>query len=79
MQNGTAEQAALVRQAIEQGGIDELPAILAAIQSTGALEETTRRAVAEAEAAKQAISLLPPSQYRDSLVELADFAVTRRH
>jgi octaprenyl-diphosphate synthase len=79
MQNGTAEQAALVRQAIEQGGLDELPAILAAIQSTGALEETTRRAVAEVEAAKQAIALLPPSQYWDSLVELADFAVTRRH
>lgn len=79
MKHGTPEQAQLVRHAIEQGGLDELPAILAAIQSTGALEETRNRAVMEIETAKQAISLLPPSQYRDSLIELADFAVTRRH
>ncbi|RTL55986.1 MAG: octaprenyl diphosphate synthase [Rhodocyclaceae bacterium] len=79
MQHGSPEQAALVRQAIEQGGLDELPAILAAIQATGALEETRRRAEAEAATAKAAINALPPSQYKDSLLELADFAVTRRH
>ena len=79
MQTGTPEQAALVRQAIEQGGLDELPAILSAIAQTGALEETRRRACLEIEAAKQAIQSLPPSQYLDSLLELADFSVARSH
>lgn len=79
MKNGTPEQAALVRQAIEQGGLDELTAILAAIEETGALAETRRRAEAEIEAAKQAIASLPASQYRDSLLELADFSVARSH
>ena len=79
MNNGTPEQAALVRQAIEQGGLDELPAILSAIAETGALEETRRRATLEIEAAKQAISTLPASQYRDCLLELADFSVARSH
>ncbi|GAB2180418.1 octaprenyl diphosphate synthase [Denitratisoma sp. agr-D3] len=79
MKNGTPQQAALVRQAIEQGGLDELPAILAAIEETGALVETRRQAELEIAAAKQAIDALPPSQYRDSLLELADFSVARSH
>jgi len=79
MKNGTPEQAALVRQAIEQGGLDELSAILAAIEETGALAETRRRAESEIDAAKQAIASLPASQYRDSLLELADFSVARSH
>ena len=40
MQHGTAEQGALVRHAIEGGGRGDFAAVLAAIQSTGALEET---------------------------------------
>lgn len=79
MTHGSDEQAALVRRAIEHGGLEELPAILAAIQSTGALDATRQRAEAEVASAKQAIACLAPSQYRDSLIELANFAVTRRH
>jgi octaprenyl-diphosphate synthase len=78
MTHGTAEQSALVRNAIENGGRDELPAILAAIRATGALEETRRQAALEVDAAKAAIDALPASQYRDSLIELADFTVARR-
>ncbi|HEY6895828.1 MAG TPA: octaprenyl diphosphate synthase [Rhodocyclaceae bacterium] len=78
MTHGTAEQSALVRNAIENGGRDELPGILAAIRATGALEETRRQAALEVDAAKAAIDALPASQYRDSLIELADFTVARR-
>ena len=38
MQHGTAEQAAMIRSAIEHGGLDDFQSVLAAIIDTGALE-----------------------------------------
>lgn len=79
MQHGNAEQAACVRRAIETGGRDEFPAVLAAVQATGALDETRRYAEAEAAIAKKALERLPASQYKESLIELSSFAVARKH
>ena len=79
MQHGTPEQAALVRGAIENGGRDDFAAVLAAIQATGALDETRRHAQVEAKLAIDAISTLPPSIFKDALLQLADFAVARNH
>ncbi|HWV18343.1 MAG TPA: octaprenyl diphosphate synthase [Rhodocyclaceae bacterium] len=79
MQQGNAEQAACVRRAIETGGRDEFPAVLAAVQATGALEEARRYAEAEAAIAQKALERLPASQYKKSLIELSSFAVARRH
>lgn len=79
MQHGTPEQAALVRGAIERGGREDFAAVLAAIQRTGALEETRRYAEAEAARARDAISLLPPSNFKEALLDLSDFAVRRKH
>jgi len=79
IQHGSEADAATVRRAIESGGRDEFPAVLSAIHATGALEETRRRAEAEAGAANAAIAGLPHTQYKESLLELASFAVTRNH
>lgn len=79
IQHGSPEQAACVRRAIETGGRDEFPAVLAAVHATGALEEARRYAEVEAVAAEAALKCLAPSQYKDSLVELSAFAVARRH
>ena len=79
MQHGTPEQAALVRGAIEHGGRDDFAAVLAAIQDSGALDETLRYAQAEAKLAIEAISVLPPSNFKDALLQLSDFAVRRKH
>jgi octaprenyl-diphosphate synthase len=79
MQHGTPEQAALVRGAIENGGRDDFAAVLAAIQATGALDETRRHAQAEAKLAIDAISTLPPSIFKDALLQLSNFAVARNH
>lgn len=79
MQHGSPAQAALVRGAIESGGRDDFAAVLAAIQHTGALEETRRYAQAEASLAIAAISDLPPSIFKDALLELSHFAVERNH
>lgn len=77
MQHGSAEQAACVRQAIENGGRDDFQTVLAAIRETGALEHAKKQAKAEADLAANAIFALPASTYKDSLLELPLFAVAR--
>jgi octaprenyl-diphosphate synthase len=79
LQRGTAEQAALVRSAIEGGGGDNFGAVLEAIRATGALEYVRNKAKDEARLAREAISALSNSRYRDSLLELSAFAVERDH
>ena len=77
MQHGTTAQAQLVRHAIQGGGLDELNAVLDAIRVSGALDYARAQAQAEARTACEALSVLAPSKYRDYLLQLADFAVTR--
>ncbi len=77
MWKGTDAQAAIVREAIEKGGLEQIEAISAAIESTGAITYTFALAEAEAAKAKEALSGLPPSPYTDALRTLASFAVHR--
>jgi len=79
MQHGTPEQAALVRQAIEEGGRDAFAQIHEAILATGALDATREYAKRESQLAIDALSVLPPSLFKDRLLELSDFAVGRDH
>lgn len=79
LQRGSAEQAALVRSAIEGGGGDNFGAVLEAIRATGALEYVRNKAKDEARLAREAVSALSNSRYRDSLLELSAFAVERDH
>ncbi len=79
MEHGTTEQAALVRRAIETGGRDDFAAVLVAVQQTGALDEARRYAATETRLAMEAIKLLPPSNFKEALLKLADFAVVRDH
>ena len=77
MQNGTPTQAECVRKAIEHGGREDFPGVLAAIHATGALEHTQKQASKEAERAAAALEWLPASTHKDSLLELSAFAVDR--
>ncbi|SFP63536.1 octaprenyl-diphosphate synthase [Geopseudomonas sagittaria] len=79
MREGTPEQAALVRKAIQQGGIEDLDAILAAVEASGALDYTARQAREHAARAIACLESLPASEYRDALIELTEFAVARTH
>lgn len=79
MQRGSAEQTTLIRDVVSRGGRDQFAGVLKAIVETGALEFTRQQARLEASAAKRALDLLPPSRYRDSLLQLADFSVTRNY
>jgi octaprenyl-diphosphate synthase len=78
MWHGSAEQAKLIREAIEVGnGMDNLDAILVAMEQTGALAYTKDKAIEAAQAAKARLVILPESDYKVALLSLADIAVER--
>ncbi len=77
IQHGTAQQAALVRGAIEQASGDKFAEVLAAVKSSGALDAARRHGEGEAALAKAALAVLPDSKFRETLIQLADFAVQR--
>ncbi len=78
MQRGNAEQAALARKVIEQGGRDEFDAIVAAVRDCQALEAAMATAEQVKQQAMASLDGLPPSQFKDALLELSLFAVDRK-
>lgn len=76
---GTPEQRALLREVIEHGGRDQIDAVVAAIASTDAIDYTAQLAQTYAERAKEALGVLETSAATESLVAMADFAVSRRY
>ncbi|WXL25113.1 polyprenyl synthetase family protein [Ectopseudomonas mendocina] len=79
MREGTAEQAALVRQAIQKGGIEDLERIREAVEVSGALDYTAQLARDYAERAIACLDALPESAHKDAMIELSRFAVARTH
>ena len=79
MENGTPEQRQLVRSCIEHGDEAQFEAVLAAVSSSGALAYTRQQAEQAARRAAEAISGLPESVYKASLLQLCSFAVDRNH
>ncbi|MEP6998353.1 MAG: polyprenyl synthetase family protein [Betaproteobacteria bacterium] len=74
---GSPEEAALIRGAVRAGGLADFRPVLLALQRTGALDYTRARAAAESKLASECLAALPPSTYREILLELPAFAVTR--
>ena len=79
MRCGNPSQKQLIRHAIEQGGLEDLPAVLEALVATDALTEVRRMALKEAERGCTAVAHLPASVHRQTLMNLARFAVERTH
>lgn len=70
-------QAQLIKKAIQEGKTENLAAIQDAIVSTGAIDYTMQVAKRQIEHAKEALSVLAPSLYKDELINLASFAISR--
>lgn len=79
LRNGTAEQRELLRGVIEQGDHSRIDAVVDTIESTGSIAYTARQAEAEAARAKEAVTSLPDSPYKQALVDLTYFSVHRNH
>ena len=69
----------LIQAAISTGDRSQFDTIVAIIESTDSLAYTSRLARTYAAQAQQALELLPPSDYRNALSKLAEFAVSRTY
>jgi len=79
MQHGDKAQQQLIRDAIEKcNGMDNLTQILAAMEQTGSLIYTQKKAEEQADLAIASLSVLPESEYKEALVSLAHIAANRR-
>lgn len=77
MRHGDAKQSQLIRNAIEQGGLEDFSAIIKAVEQTGALDYVRNIAKQEAELACKAIQHLPSTPQHQALIQLAEFSVSR--
>jgi octaprenyl-diphosphate synthase len=77
LRHGNDEQRALIRLAIEQGGLAQLGPIVEAIEITGGLDYAIGFAQRETTQALDALAALPDTQYSRALASLARFAQER--
>jgi octaprenyl-diphosphate synthase len=78
MAHGNEQQRIMIRSAIEHGdGMEHLDDILAAMEQTGALVYTQKKAEQEADKAINAIAMLPESDHKQALISLAHIAANR--
>ncbi|WP_245686172.1 polyprenyl synthetase family protein [Terasakiispira papahanaumokuakeensis] len=75
---GTEAQAKVIRQAIRQGGLDQLSEVMTIIQETQALSYTRNKAIACARQAQAQLHHLPSGPCRQALHDLAELAISRR-
>ncbi|WP_018625630.1 octaprenyl diphosphate synthase [Kangiella aquimarina] len=77
MQHASESDAKMIRQAIEQGGLDNMEAILQVIEQTGAIEYTYQAAEQAVAKAISALEPLPDNQYKQALVDIARLSLKR--
>src|SRR3954466_2654025 len=77
LRHGNDDQRALIRLAIEQGGLAQLGPIVEAIEVTGGLEYATNFAERETSQALAALHSVPDSPFSRALAGLARFAQDR--
>ena len=78
MRQSNEAQSQIIRKAIEEGGLDDIKAVLAAVSATNAAEYVLDVAKKEAQLACDAIAHFAPSTYKTAMIELTKFAVSRQ-
>ncbi len=78
MKHGNAEQAAIVRNALETGDVSQLARVVQVVRETGALEATRDAAAREAQRAIAALETLPSNIYAKGMLQLAAQLLERR-
>jgi octaprenyl-diphosphate synthase len=77
LQVGAPIEVEVIRSAIGSGRLADFDKVLAALRRTGALDYARACAEGESRQAASSLTSLPPSTYRETLLELSAFAVTR--
>ena len=79
LQRSEGSDATMIREAIEQGGLDNIDEIIKIINKTGALEYSRDVAEKETALAIKSLSTFPDSKEKAALSELAWFSIRRQH
>ena len=79
MKKGSPEQAAVIRKAIETGGLENVDAVLEAIEQTGSLEDSRALAQQEVNFAISSLESIPDNEYREAMLAIARFVTERGH
>ena len=83
MQKGSKEDSTLIANTIRHssGKVDSsiLQKVVTIIQQTGAIDYTKEKAMFHVKEAKAALKVLAESKYKQSLLDLADFSISRKH
>ena len=78
MQRGTPEESALIKEAIETGGVAMLDQVVRIVKTTGSLEVARLAATQEAQRASAAAGLLPAGPHKACLIELCNQLLERQ-
>lgn len=79
LQHGTETQQELIRTSIAQGGLNHLSLILETINDTNAIQFTQNKARQEIDLALTALAVLPTSEYKEALENIAYYAIEREY
>ena len=79
MRHASPAQKEIIRLAVSDRGVADFEPVMSAIRECGALEYARSRAEAESHLAVNALVPLANSEYKDCLLELAAFAVSRNY
>jgi octaprenyl-diphosphate synthase len=77
LQHGTEKQQHQIKESLKLGTLVYLPEILEALEETKAIQFTKETAAKEIDHALTSLLVLPESEYKKALVDLANFAVER--
>lgn len=79
IQKGDPEQVSVIKNAIKQGGYDQIDEVQSIIEQTGALDYTEEMAKRQAGLAISALSVIPDSEVKTLLETIARLSVHRTH
>lgn len=79
MERGTAEDRELIRNAIQHGEVEQLSRVIEVVRRTGAIDATREAATAEADRARQSLTMLEHSPYKDALIDLCTRSLERQY
>jgi octaprenyl-diphosphate synthase len=74
---GNEEQAEFVKQAILNGGVENLEDMVSVVKDTGGLQYTQELALKQTQSALEAIEHLPGSEFKSALEDMAKFSTAR--
>jgi octaprenyl-diphosphate synthase len=77
MANSEKAQSDIIADAIRNGSVEHLTEIVELVRSTGGLAYTHEQAALHVQKAKDTLKVLPPSEYRTAMEDLANFAINR--